>query len=152
MWQGFSTQHYLLVMIEKLRKIRYEKGGFGVVLPDLSKAFYYILHKLPIAKLSAYGFDMKSIAFYFRVSQKPKAWKKKWVHLQRMFEYIIWCSTWFYFGTSFISDIYCKSFLSELWSRFCKLCWWHHPYICGQEFSTIINVLEKNVKTNSGKS
>ena len=76
MWQGFSSQHYLLVMIEKLRKIRYEKGGFGVVLPELSKAFYYILHKLPIAKLSAYGFDMKSIAFIFAYLKNRKHERK----------------------------------------------------------------------------
>ena len=76
MWQGFSTQHYLLIMIEKLRKIRYEKGGFGVVLPDLSKAFDCILHKLPIAKLSAYGFDMKSIAFIFAYLKNRKHERK----------------------------------------------------------------------------
>ena len=61
--KGFSTQHCLLVMIEKLRKIRDEKGVFAAVLTDLSKACDCILHQLLIAKLSAYGFDMKSIAF-----------------------------------------------------------------------------------------
>ena len=61
--QGFSAQHCLLVMIEKLRKIRDEKGVFAAVLTDLSKAFDCIPHQLLIAKLSAYGFDMKSIAF-----------------------------------------------------------------------------------------
>ena len=52
-------------MIEKLRKIRDEKGVFAAVLTDLSKAFDCIPHQLLIAKLSAYGFDMKSIAFIF---------------------------------------------------------------------------------------
>ena len=61
--QGFSTEHCLLVIIEKLRKIRYEKEVFAAVLTDLSKAFHYISRQLLIAKLSAYGFDMKSIAF-----------------------------------------------------------------------------------------
>ena len=61
--KGFSTQHCILVMIEKLRKIRDEKGVFAAVLTDLSKAFDCIPHQLRIAKLSAYGFDMKSIAF-----------------------------------------------------------------------------------------
>ena len=81
-----------------------------------------------------------------------------------MFEYIIWCPTGFYYGVSFISDIYCRSFSFELWSRFCKLCYDTTPYICGQDFSSIINVLEPNVNTlfncfqqngliaNSGKS
>ena len=61
--KGFSSQHYLLVMIELLRKIRDEKGVFAAVLTDLSKDFDCIPHQLLIAKLSAYGFDMKSIAF-----------------------------------------------------------------------------------------
>ena len=65
MWllKGFSTQHCLLVMIEKLRKIRDEKGVFAAVLTGLSKAFDCIPHQLLFAKLSAHGFDMKSIAF-----------------------------------------------------------------------------------------
>ena len=61
--RDFSTQHCLLVMIEKLRKIRDEKGVFAAVLTDLPKAFDCIPHQLLITKLSAYGFEMKSIAF-----------------------------------------------------------------------------------------
>ena len=111
--QGFSTQHCLLVMIEKLRKIRDEKGVFAAVLTDVSKAFACLPHQLLIAKLSAYGFDMKSIAFISAYLKNRKR-KTNWVYLQRMFEYIIWCPTGFYFGASFISDIYCRSFLFEL--------------------------------------
>ena len=44
--QGFSAQHYLLVMIEKLRKIRDEKGVFTAALTNLSKAFDCIPHRL----------------------------------------------------------------------------------------------------------
>ena len=50
---GFSTQHCLLVMIEKLTKNRDEKGVFAAVLTDLSKALDCIPHQLLIAKLSA---------------------------------------------------------------------------------------------------
>ena len=53
--------------------------------------------------------EYKINSFYFRVPQKPKTENKNWVHLQRMFEYIIWCPAGFYFGASFISDIYCRS-------------------------------------------
>ena len=47
--QGFNTQHWLLLMIEKLRKNRDEKGVFAAVLTDLSKAFDCIPHQLLIA-------------------------------------------------------------------------------------------------------
>ena len=50
-------------MIEKLRKIRDKKGIFAAVLTDLSKPFDCISHNLLIAKLSAYGFDRKSLMF-----------------------------------------------------------------------------------------
>ena len=59
--QDYGTQNYLLSMIEKLRKKRYKKGIFAAVLTDLSKAC--IPHNLLIAKLSAYGFDRKSLMF-----------------------------------------------------------------------------------------
>ena len=61
--QGFNTQHCILVIIEKLRKIRDEKEVFAAILTELSKYFNYILHEFLIAKLSAYGFKLKSIAF-----------------------------------------------------------------------------------------
>ena len=57
--KGFGTQHCLLLMIEKLRKIRDNKGVFT----DLSKAFDCISHELLIAKLNAYRFDIKSLNF-----------------------------------------------------------------------------------------
>ena len=62
--KGFSTQHCLLVMIEKLRKIRDEKGVFAAVLTDLSKSFDCIPHQLLIAKLSTYDFDMKLLVLF----------------------------------------------------------------------------------------
>ena len=61
--RGFSAQHCLLVMIEKFRKIRDQKGVFAAVLTDLSKAFDCIPHNLLIAKLRSYGFDEKSLVF-----------------------------------------------------------------------------------------
>ena len=76
MWLSSGIQHSncLLVMIEKLRKIRDEKGVFAAVLTDVSKAFACLPHQLLIAKLSAYGFDMKSIAF---ISAQLKNRKQK---------------------------------------------------------------------------
>ena len=45
----------------KTWKIRDKKVIFAAVLKDLSKAFDCIPHNLLIAKLSAYGFDRKSM-------------------------------------------------------------------------------------------
>ena len=49
--KGYSAQHCLLAMIEKLKKIVDNGGAFGPVLTDLSKAFDCIPHDLIIAKL-----------------------------------------------------------------------------------------------------
>ena len=52
--QGYGTQNFLLVMIEKLRKVRNKKGIFATVVTDLSKAFDCISHNLVTAKLRAF--------------------------------------------------------------------------------------------------
>ena len=65
-------------MIEKLRKIRNEKGVFAAVLTDLSKSFDCIPHKLLTVKLSAYGFDMKLIAFISTYLKNQKQKAKNW--------------------------------------------------------------------------
>ena len=61
--KGFGTQQCLLVIIEKLRRIRDNKGVFAAVFTDLSKAFLCISHELLIAKLNAYGFVIKLLNF-----------------------------------------------------------------------------------------
>ena len=61
--QGFSAQNCLLVMVEKMKKIRDNKGVFAAVLTDLSKAFDCIPHGLLIAKLNISGVDKKPLSF-----------------------------------------------------------------------------------------
>ena len=60
---GYSAQHCLLCMIEKIRKIKDSEGFFAAIITDLSKAFDCISHELLLTKLHAYGFD-KIINFY----------------------------------------------------------------------------------------
>ena len=60
----------------------------------------------------------------------------------------MWCPTGFYFGASFISDIYCRSFFYLNYDlHFASYADDTTPYICGQDFSSITNVLEPNVNT-----
>ena len=49
--------------VEKIKKIRDNKGVFATVLTDLSKSFDCIPHGLIIIKLNAFGFDKKSLSF-----------------------------------------------------------------------------------------
>ena len=55
--QGFRAQHCLLVMVDKIRKIRDNKGVFAAVLTDRSKTFDCIAHGLLIARLNTFIFD-----------------------------------------------------------------------------------------------
>ena len=59
--KGFNAQHCLVSMIEKWKESVDNGGAFGALMTDLSKAFDCLHHELLIAKLDAYGFDIKSV-------------------------------------------------------------------------------------------
>ena len=58
--QGISAQHYLLAMIEKLKKCVDNGKTFGALLTDLSKAFDCLPHDLIIVKLNSYRFSLSA--------------------------------------------------------------------------------------------
>ena len=59
--KGFNAQHCLVSMIKKWKESVDSGGAFGTLMTDLSKAFDCLHHELLIAKLNAYGFDIKSM-------------------------------------------------------------------------------------------
>ena len=59
----YGAQQCLLAMIEKWNKIVDNRGVFGALLTDLSKAFDCIRHNLIIAKLEAHGFHIDTLKF-----------------------------------------------------------------------------------------
>ena len=63
--KDFNTQHALISLIERWRKSLDNKGYGGAVLMDLSKAFDTLNHDLLIAKLHAYGFDIKTLKLLY---------------------------------------------------------------------------------------
>ena len=59
--KGFDAQDCLVSMIEKCKESVDSGWAFGALMTDLSKAFDCLHHELLIAKLDAYGFDIKSV-------------------------------------------------------------------------------------------
>ena len=59
--KGYSTQHCLVYLIEKMKKSLDKQHYAAALLTDLSKAFDCINHDHLIAKLEAYGFSPKSL-------------------------------------------------------------------------------------------
>ena len=79
----YSTQHALIAMNEKARKILDKGGTFGALLTDLSKAFDCMTHDLLIAKLHAPIFDMNALnlIFDYLTGRKQRSQKPVLVHI-----------------------------------------------------------------------
>ena len=76
--KGFSTQHALISMTERIRKSLDEKGFSASVLMDLSKAFDCMDHELLLAKLDAYGYSKGAIKMIH--SYLNNRWQRVKIH------------------------------------------------------------------------
>ena len=72
--KSFSTQHALLSLTEKWKKVLDNNGHGGAILMDLSNAFDTISHDLLIGKLHVYGFSKES--FKLIRSYLTNRWQK----------------------------------------------------------------------------
>ena len=63
--KGYSAQHFLMVLLEKLKESRDKGEEFGAFFTDLSKEFNCIDHNLLITKLSWYGVTPISLKLFF---------------------------------------------------------------------------------------
>ena len=59
--KGYNTQQYLLKLLEKWKSSVDKGRDFDVLLTNLPKAFEFLDHELPIAKLDAYGFSLLAV-------------------------------------------------------------------------------------------
>ena len=70
--KGHRIEQCLTIMLEMWRKPLDEKSSAGGILTYLSKAFDCLNHKLLIAKLEAYGFDISALEFIYNYLKERK--------------------------------------------------------------------------------
>lgn len=85
--KGFSTQHFLIVLVENWKKKIGTKGcSLVAILADLLNFFDCLLHDLLISKLHAHGLDMASLKLIYiylcggkqrvKINDKHSSWEE----------------------------------------------------------------------------
>ena len=70
--KSYSSNHFLLKLIEEWKKSLDDKNIIGAVLMDLSKAFDWIPHDLLVVKLHAYVFSIDAITIIYSYMKRRK--------------------------------------------------------------------------------
>ena len=139
--KGFNSQHALISLIERWRK-SLDNKGYGAVLMDLSKAFDTLNHDLLIAKIHAYGFDIKTLKLLH--SYLTKRWQRTKVNSS--------FSTWSELlqdvpQGSVLGPILFNIYLNDLFylTEMAQVCNFGDDntfYVCDKDLNTLINRLE----------
>ena len=140
--KGCNSQHALISLIERWRKSLDNKGDGGAVLMDLSKAFDTLNHDLLIAKLRAYGFDIKTLKLL--QSYLTKSWQRTKVNSS--------FSTWSELlqgvpQGSVLGHILFNIYLNDLFyltemTQVCNFADDTTFYVCDKDLNTLINRIE----------
>ena len=131
--------------VEKILKIRDNKGVFATVLTDLSKSFDCIPHGLIITKLNAFGFDEKSLSFISAYLNNRKQKTKVGSEFSDFLKIL--------FGVpqgSVLRPILFIMFIADLFfinndTDFASYADDTTPYVCGQNVFEVIGFLESKV-------
>ena len=70
--QTYCSNDVLIRLVESWKQSLDKNKVVGTVLMDPSKAFNCILHELLIAKMSAYGFDLNLLTFFYSYLENHK--------------------------------------------------------------------------------
>ena len=139
--KGFSTQHTLLVMIEKMKTVRDNKKFCAAILTDLSKAFDCICHDLLIAKLNAYGVDRNALKLVYDYlsdrSQKIKVDSSFRAYL----DIIYGVPEGSILGPLLLNIDLCDLFFEDYSSDFANYADDTTPYECGPTLNEVMNNL-----------
>ena len=161
--KGFSTQHALLVMLEKMKITRDRKGFCAAVLTDLSKAFDCICHYLLIAKLNAYGLDRNALKLVYDYLRNRSEKTKVGSSFSTYLDIVFGVPQGSILGPLLFSIDLCDLFFENYSSDFANFADDTTPYECGHSFNEVINNLEattekvfewfsfSNLKANTSK-
>ena len=141
--KGFSSQHCFLVMIEKFKKARDEGGSYGALLTDLSKAVDCLVHDLLIAKLHAYGFDRKSLAYIYSYLAGRKQRTKINSTFSSWHDLIYGVPQGSILGPLLFNIYLCDFFLTIDDTYIASYADDNTPYVCDKNIETVIERLEK---------